>query len=82
MTAILSRNAIVNTVIGELNTKAKMNGIQIQLNFDEADQSAGNVKQYMERAFQTAEETPQFAVVPTGPKSYVSQMRASSIIRP
>lgn len=76
MTTILSRNAIVQTVDGELTTKAKMNGIQIQQIFDEADQSASNVKQYMERAFQIAEDTPQLNLIPTGPETYVSQLQS------
>lgn len=76
MTAILSRKAIVQTVNGELTTKAKMNGIQIQQIFDEADQSAGNVKQYMERAYQTAEDSPMLNLVPTGPETYVSQLQS------
>lgn len=58
MTAVLSRRAISQTVMGELNNKAKMNGIQIQQIFDEADKAAGNVKQYMERSYESAEETP------------------------
>lgn len=53
-----------------------MNGIQIQQIFDEADQSAGNVKQYMERAYQTAEDTPQLNLIPTGPETYVSQLQS------
>lgn len=76
MTAILFRKAIVQTVNGELNTKAKMNGIQIQQIFDEADKAAGNIKQYMERSYQTAEENPKLAVIPTGQETNVTQMQS------
>lgn len=76
MTAVLSRRAISQTVMGELNTKAKMNGIQIQQIFDEADKAAGNVKQYMERSYESAEETPMQAVIPTGPDTYVKQLES------
>ncbi|MDD2992796.1 MAG: methyl-accepting chemotaxis protein [Pygmaiobacter sp.] len=65
ISALLSSQAINQSVFGELGTKAKTNAMEIQQVLNGAQSVADDINTYLQRAYRTAEQNPDDATLPT-----------------
>lgn len=67
-TALLSKQAIGDSIYGELAARAKSNSHQIQSIFDNAKSVSGNMNSYLKRAYAAAEENPKSRQISGNPE--------------